>query len=126
MGAFTPAILFARSFHTNSAILVDSTRRGKRFPDALSKSVPIWCAVLNKAAVRLAILSEGPYTKLATPVDAVSRSEHDQIEQRIAQWAEALIVGVRVPLCYYQFFKFTIVRLLRTTLETYSNSLPNL
>ena len=32
------------------AILVDSTRRGKRMPDELSKSVPIWCAVINRVA----------------------------------------------------------------------------
>ena len=31
------------------AVLVDSTRRGKRIPDALSKTVPIWCAVINRA-----------------------------------------------------------------------------
>ena len=31
-------------------ILVDSTRRGKRYPDALAKTVPIWCAVLNRAS----------------------------------------------------------------------------
>ncbi|KAH9072783.1 initiator tRNA phosphoribosyl transferase [Lactarius deliciosus] len=30
-------------------ILVDSTRAGKRLPDALSKTVPIWCAVVNRA-----------------------------------------------------------------------------
>ena len=34
------------------AVLVDSTRRGKRIPDSLSKTVPIWCAVINRA-VRL-------------------------------------------------------------------------
>lgn len=31
----------------NGIILVDSTRRGKTMPDALSKTIPIWCAVLN-------------------------------------------------------------------------------
>ncbi|KAJ3569476.1 hypothetical protein NP233_g5029 [Leucocoprinus birnbaumii] len=30
-------------------VLVDSTRAGKRMPDALSKTVPIWCAVINRA-----------------------------------------------------------------------------
>ena len=35
------------------AVLVDSTRRGKRIPDALSKTVPIWCAVINRVAGRL-------------------------------------------------------------------------
>ncbi|KAF8504615.1 tRNA A64-2'-O-ribosylphosphate transferase [Russula emetica] len=30
-------------------ILVDSTRAGKRLPDALSKTVLIWCTVINRA-----------------------------------------------------------------------------
>ena len=30
-------------------IVVDSTRSGKRFPDALTKTIPIWCCVLNRA-----------------------------------------------------------------------------
>jgi hypothetical protein len=33
-------------------LVVDSTRGGKRLPDALSKTVPIWCAVLNTALAR--------------------------------------------------------------------------
>ncbi|KAI9898527.1 hypothetical protein N3K66_006887 [Trichothecium roseum] len=31
----------------DGVIIVDSTRRGKRMPDALSTTVPIWCAVMN-------------------------------------------------------------------------------
>lgn len=31
------------------AVIVDSTRRGKNLPDAFSKTVPIWVAVLNRA-----------------------------------------------------------------------------
>jgi tRNA A64-2'-O-ribosylphosphate transferase len=34
---------------------VDATRRGKRFPDALSKTVPLWAAVLNRVAHRLRV-----------------------------------------------------------------------
>ena len=30
------------------AILIDTTRRGKSFPDALRRTVPIWCAVWNQ------------------------------------------------------------------------------
>ena len=30
-------------------MIVDSTRSGKRFPDALTKTVPIWCCVINRA-----------------------------------------------------------------------------
>lgn len=33
--------------HTHGAMIVDSTRRGKTVPDALSKTIPIWCATLN-------------------------------------------------------------------------------
>ncbi|RYP00060.1 hypothetical protein DL764_006610 [Monosporascus ibericus] len=33
----------------DGCVVVDSTRRGKRMPDALSKTVPIWCCVLNNA-----------------------------------------------------------------------------
>ncbi|KAF8589517.1 hypothetical protein K439DRAFT_365218 [Ramaria rubella] len=39
-------------------ILVDSTRHGKRFPDALSKTIPIWCAVVNLAVAKISDTSE--------------------------------------------------------------------
>ena len=35
--------------------LVDATTRGKTFPDALTKTVPMWCATLNVALRRLAL-----------------------------------------------------------------------
>lgn len=34
---------------SGGAFIVDSTRRGKRFPDSLAKTIPIWIAVLNSA-----------------------------------------------------------------------------
>ncbi|GAA6015069.1 hypothetical protein JCM8202_004870 [Rhodotorula sphaerocarpa] len=80
--------------------IVDSTRRGKRFPDALSKTVPIWCAVLTRA--RMLILppdeenSSVPaetwqqHASLCTSPQAVGRSEHAQIEARIDEWAQQL------------------------------------
>ena len=34
----------------NGALLVDATRRGRSLPDALSKTVPIWCCCVNRAA----------------------------------------------------------------------------
>lgn len=30
-------------------IIVDSTRKGKRFPDSMSKTIPIWTCVMNRA-----------------------------------------------------------------------------
>lgn len=58
-------------------IIVDSTRRGKSMPDALSKTIPIWCAVINR------LLFEDMYEshKLSTPKDVVGSSEHTKIEE---------------------------------------------
>eukprot|EP00252_Welwitschia_mirabilis_P021531 TRINITY_DN5544_c0_g1_i3.p1 TRINITY_DN5544_c0_g1~~TRINITY_DN5544_c0_g1_i3.p1 ORF type:complete len:540 (-),score=100.29 TRINITY_DN5544_c0_g1_i3:298-1917(-) len=33
-------------------IIVDATRKGKRFPDSMSKTIPIWACVLNRAVIR--------------------------------------------------------------------------
>ncbi|KAH8830426.1 initiator tRNA phosphoribosyl transferase [Flagelloscypha sp. PMI_526] len=74
-------------------ILVDSTRSGKSMPDALSKTVPIWCSVVNRAI----LLRNGKPmsdnctdTELYTPLGVVSRSEHSQIEQLLDGWAQNL------------------------------------
>lgn len=58
-------------------VIVDSTRRGKSMPDALSKTVPVWCCVMNRA------LFPDAEHELHTPPQAVSGSEHAQIEKRI-------------------------------------------
>ena len=39
-------VALAAGGDARGVVLVDSTRSGKRFPDALSKTVPIWCCVL--------------------------------------------------------------------------------
>ncbi|KAH8724735.1 initiator tRNA phosphoribosyl transferase-domain-containing protein [Phaeosphaeriaceae sp. PMI808] len=60
------------------AVIVDSTRRGKSMPDALSKTIPIWCCVMNRA-----IFGAGGMHALYTPPQAVSESEHAQIDVKI-------------------------------------------
>ncbi|BGP12529.1 hypothetical protein JCM10213_007627 [Rhodosporidiobolus nylandii] len=82
-------------------LFVDSTRRGKRFPDALSKTIPLWCAVLNRARVLLLPPNEENSTvsaevwekegKLYTSPQAVGRSEHSQIEAKVEGWAKDLV-----------------------------------
>lgn len=42
----------------NRCIIVDSTRKGKRVPDALSKTIPIWCATINNAVRKRALLDQ--------------------------------------------------------------------
>lgn len=71
-------------------ILVDSTRSGKRMPDAFSKTVPIWCAVINRA-VRARFVRQEWDTKLYTPPGSVSVQEHCQIEKRIDAWVGSLV-----------------------------------
>ncbi|BGO96539.1 tRNA A64-2'-O-ribosylphosphate transferase [Rhodotorula toruloides] len=81
-------------------VLVDSTRRGKRFPDALSKTIPLWCATLNRtreliltpatdnSSVSLEVWRD--QGRLFTSPQAVGRSEHAQIEAKVEKWANEL------------------------------------
>jgi tRNA A64-2'-O-ribosylphosphate transferase len=90
-------------------ILVDSTRRGKRMPDALSKTVPIWCAVINRAIAKRRKLEQMEWSsELYTPPNVVPGSEKAQIEETLDAWAEALEVSqagvgadLRRPLSLY-------------------------
>lgn len=90
------------SFVTFRLVIVDSTRRGKRFPDALSKTIPIWCAVLNcaRAKLRNEIVDEDG--KLWTLPTAVSRSEHAQIDAKVGEWAESLLVRLSYSACLFR------------------------
>jgi tRNA A64-2'-O-ribosylphosphate transferase len=76
-------------------IIVDSTRSGKRLPDALSKTVPIWCAVVNRAVVlrKLVNSSTAWDHSLYTPPASVSAQERAQIESKIENWALELAVS---------------------------------
>lgn len=41
---------------------MDSTRKGKRFPDSMSKTIPIWTCVLNRAIKRWFMVEEDAKT----------------------------------------------------------------
>lgn len=73
-------------------IIVDSTRKGKRIPDALSKTIPIWCSTLNRAVAkhRKKDSEEFDASFYSLP-SVVSRSEHAQIEARIDGFAQRLL-----------------------------------
>lgn len=57
-------------------------------PDALSKTVPIWCAVINRALFP----SELAYHAVAFPPDYLGASEESQIENRIDGFVQSLKV----------------------------------
>lgn len=91
-------------------IIVDSTRRGKSkkgnslerpnpirgiyraeiaigMPDALSKTVPIWCCVLNRALFP----DDPPCHELFVPPNVVSDSERSQMLARIPEHVESFL-----------------------------------
>ncbi|KAF7957994.1 hypothetical protein EAE96_003561 [Botrytis aclada] len=69
----------------DGCIIVDSTRRGKRMPDALSKTIPIWCCVLN----RVFFPDISTAHKLYAPPQVVSDSEQAQMASLIPQFVQA-------------------------------------
>jgi tRNA A64-2'-O-ribosylphosphate transferase len=84
-------------------ILVDSTRGGKSIPDALSKTVPMWSAVINEAMRQQGILSEDlwqSHGKLVTPPKRVSETEHDQMSVLVPEMAIKLLVCTVCPLMF--------------------------
>lgn len=83
-----PVILEAKG-----VIIVDITRKGKRFPDSLSKTIPIWCCVLNRA--RNVVFPNENEEKLDevlhVPPSAVSGNESSQIEELLNDMVERFI-----------------------------------
>ncbi|PWN41471.1 initiator tRNA phosphoribosyl transferase [Ceraceosorus guamensis] len=107
-----PNLAFLKlTLEKGGAVCVDSTRRGKILPDALSKTLPIWCAVLNEASFRRHGVprmelqrqttshhsqeqqraERHPLASLRTYLSAVSPQEHADIESRLHDWAEKLL-----------------------------------
>lgn len=70
----------------SGVVLVDSTRRGKRFPDALSRTVPVWIAVVNWC------LFGGGFGGLCVSENMVSESEAAQIERLVPKFVESFLV----------------------------------
>ncbi|KAK4162759.1 putative tRNA A64-2'-O-ribosylphosphate transferase [Cladorrhinum sp. PSN259] len=71
----------------DGCIIVDSTRRGKRHPDALSKTIPTWCAVLNRV-----LFPDIPSChELFVPPNTVSDSEASQISARIPEFVSSFL-----------------------------------
>ena len=61
-------------------------------PDALSKTVPIWCAVLNRLLFR-----EG---EVYVPEHVVGESERTQMEARVEGWVQDARVWLPFPSCF--------------------------
>jgi tRNA A64-2'-O-ribosylphosphate transferase len=73
-------------------VIVDSTRRGKSMPDALSKTVPFWCCVINRTVFGSEKKGDEALN-LFTPPTAVSESENAQMEKRVNGFVQQFLVG---------------------------------
>lgn len=71
----------------NGLIIVDSTRRGKTMPDALSKTIPIWCAVLNYVMYGSGHESNWFFA----PLNIISKSEASSIIKLIPEFSQNLM-----------------------------------
>ena len=58
-------------------------------PDALSKTIPIWCAVINRALFP----TETAFHSVQLPPNFLGESEESQIENRIDGFVSSLKVG---------------------------------
>ncbi|OJD11891.1 hypothetical protein AJ78_07434 [Emergomyces pasteurianus Ep9510] len=67
-------------------VIVDSTRRGKSIPDALSKTLPIWAAVMNRAL----FVDEKSFHNVQFPPNFLGASEESLIEKRIDGFVTSL------------------------------------
>ncbi|XP_062090899.1 uncharacterized protein C3F10.06c [Humulus lupulus] len=94
-------------------IIVDSTRKGKRFPDSMSKTIPIWTCVLNRCIRNhlskmndIAVLEGNSSTSSENAQDMkqasidwdcslhlplwISKTERSSIEGRLEEWTKQL------------------------------------
>jgi tRNA A64-2'-O-ribosylphosphate transferase len=78
------------------AVVVDSTRRGKSMPDALSKTIPTWCCVINRAVFGNEAKNMEEQMGLFTPPHAVGESEHAQMEKRIDGFVRQFLVRLEL------------------------------
>lgn len=74
-------------------IIVDATRKGKRFPDSMSKTIPIWACVINRAVADIRDAEDGHSLdwdcELHLPI-WVSEVEKNNIENLVDSWVEDL------------------------------------
>ncbi|EME31541.1 Uncharacterized protein Gasu2_44120 [Galdieria sulphuraria] len=73
-------------FSRGGAIVVDATRQGKRFPDSLSKTVPIWCFVINEILAELGLLNLAHASDSLVLPEWVPKEEKHWILERSQGW----------------------------------------
>eukprot|EP01119_Soliformovum_irregulare_P013629 TRINITY_DN3653_c0_g1_i2.p1 TRINITY_DN3653_c0_g1~~TRINITY_DN3653_c0_g1_i2.p1 ORF type:complete len:523 (-),score=112.59 TRINITY_DN3653_c0_g1_i2:22-1458(-) len=73
---------------SSGCVIIDSTRKGKRFPDSMSRTIPIWACTINRALAKIRGLTWD--TSLHMP-HWVPASEKSQVEPLIDTFVEKLL-----------------------------------
>ena len=71
----------------NGAIIIDSTRRGKIFPDSMRSTIPIWCSIIN------AIIFNNDIPKLEKP-PTMSNSHITLINSMLREMMKSIPNGI--------------------------------
>jgi hypothetical protein len=80
-------------------IIVDSTRKGKRFPDSFTATVPIWCTVMNLLALEGGGLRDHiENAKIFMHPPWLSASESSQISELLPMFINEIYPGLRQSL----------------------------
>lgn len=102
-------------------IIVDATRKGKRFPDSMSKTLPIWACVINRALADLRkSLDENP--NHLKPEEDFLDSEENSLRRHSLDWDCQL----HLPIWVSETEKNNIVNRLDTWVEDLKNCGANL
>ncbi|EFJ30213.1 hypothetical protein SELMODRAFT_90248 [Selaginella moellendorffii] len=85
------AAIAARS---GGCMIVDSTRKGKRFPDSMSKTIPIWTCVMNRGISMLLDPDKRKSWDCELHLPSwVSETEKSCIQARLDQWVGVLLAS---------------------------------
>ncbi|KAJ0964784.1 hypothetical protein J5N97_025922 [Dioscorea zingiberensis] len=76
-------------------IIVDSTRKGKRFPDSMSKTIPIWTCVLNRAIAKR-LQDRGSRREYELESDT-KPDENAEIRPALSSWDSSLHLPSWIP-----------------------------
>lgn len=85
--------VFRTALQSQGIVIFDATRAGKRFPDALTRTLPIWCAAMSLLADLVSCTCESfckrcIHIALCLP-PAVPPSERDRIVALLPVWLDA-------------------------------------
>ncbi|MFN9938297.1 MAG: hypothetical protein ACK56I_02375, partial [bacterium] len=74
-----------------NCIIVDATRKGKRFPDSFSRTMPIWVCVMNRVlAIKKGKQNDDIWSKLRMP-PWIPESERSLVERILPEFVTTVL-----------------------------------